>query len=126
MFTLRWILPLDQQLKHYPAIAEIGPTLPMGQSIFYSVIFYLIWQILYYIFIVYRRGHKVASGSRVTSYTWLLTDEKGFVASLIEKLGYGGPNDGINRYKIFIYFCLQFLYMFISIIPVSLLYYQYM
>ncbi|CAF3656618.1 unnamed protein product [Rotaria socialis] len=126
MFTLRWLLPVDLQIKHYPAIPNIGSTLPMGSSIFYTIGFYLIWQILYCAFIIYGRRKNVASGLRVTSHTWLLADKKGFASQLIQKLGFGGPNDGINRYKIFVYFCLQFLYVLISILPVSLFYYQHM
>ena len=92
MFTIRWLLPVEIQQQRYPAIKEIGSTLPVRTSIFYSVIFYLIWQTLYYIFIVYGRREKIQSGSRATSYTWLLSDKKGFVSHLIEKLGLGGPD----------------------------------
>ncbi|CAF3104605.1 unnamed protein product [Rotaria sp. Silwood2] len=126
LFTLRWLLPVDLQLKYYPAIVNTGSNLPIGTSIFYTIIFYLVWQILYYTFIVHGRRQKVVSGSRATSYTWLLTNEKSFVSRLIQKLGFGVANDGINRYKIFIYYFLQFLYMLISILPVSLFYYQNM
>jgi hypothetical protein len=126
MFTIRWLLPVDLQRQHYPAIGNIGPTLPLVTTVFYTVVFYLIWQILYYVFIVYGRREKVASGSRVTSYTWLLTDKNGFVSRLIEKLGFGGPNEGINLYKIVFYFFLQFGYMLISILPACLFYYRYM
>ena len=126
MFTIRWFLPVELQRQHYPAIDNIGPILPLGTSVFYTVVFYLVWQILYYIFIVYGRREKVAAGSRVTSYTWLLTDKKGFVSHLIQKFGLGTPDEGINLYKIFFYFFLQFGYMLISILPVSLLYYRYM
>jgi hypothetical protein len=118
MFTLRWLLPIELQRKDYPAIANIGSTLPMGTSIFYSIIFYLVWQILYYVFIVYGRREKVESGSRVTSYTWLLSNKKGFVARLIQKFGFGEPDDGINLYKIVFYFFLQFGYMLISILSI--------
>jgi len=126
MFTIRWILPVDLQRKHYPAIGDIGSTLPMGRTVFYTVIFYLVWQILYYVFIVYGRREKVASGSRVTSYTWLLSDTNGFVSRLIQKFGFGGPNDGINPFKIIFYFFLQFGYMLITVLPVCLWYYRYM
>jgi hypothetical protein len=126
MFTIRWLLPVDLQRQQYPAIGNIGPTLPLVTTVFYTVVFYLIWQILYYVFIVYGRREKVASGSRVTSYTWLLTDKNGFVSRLIEKLGFGGPNEGINLYKIVFYFFLQFGYMLISILPACLFYYRYM
>lgn len=126
MFTIRWILPADLQREKYPAIANIGPTLPFGTTVFYTVVFYLVWQILYYIFIVYGRREKVSRGLRVTSYTWLLTDKKGFVSNLITKLGLGGPDEGVSVYKIIFYFFLQFGYMIISILPVSLFYYRYM
>lgn len=125
MFTIRWLLPVEIQHQRYPAIGDIGPKLPVGTSIFYTVIFYVIWQTLYYVFIVYGRREKVQSGSRVTSYTWLLSDKKGFVAHLVEKLGLGGPNGEISIYKILFFFLLQFAYMLLSILPVSLLYYQY-
>jgi hypothetical protein len=126
MFTLRWILPADLQRKSYPAIAKVGDTLPMGKTLLYTVIFYVLWQILYYVFIVHGRREKVASGLRVTSYTWLLTNKKGFVARLAEKVGFGGPDAGLNRYKVSFYFFLQFAFMFISILPVPLLHYRYM
>ena len=126
MFTIRWILPADLQREKYPAIASFGPTLPFGTTVFYTVLFYLVWQILYYIFIVYGRREKVARGLRVTSYTWLLNDKKGFVSNLITKFGLGGPDEGISGYKVVFYFFLQFGYMIISILPVSLLYYRYM
>jgi hypothetical protein len=126
MFTIRWLLPIDLQRQHYPAIVDTGSTLPIGTAIFYTVIFYLVWQILYYVFIVYGRREKVETGSRVTSYTWLLSDKKGFVSRLIQKLGLGGENDGISAYKIVVYFLLQFGYMLITILPVCLWYYRYM
>ena len=126
LFTIRWLLPIDLQRERYPAIANIGSTLPTGTAVFYSVIFYLIWQLLYYVFIIVGRREKVARGLRATSYTWLLADKNGFVSRLIQKFGFGGANDEINRYKIAFYFFLQFGYMLISILPVCLLYYRYM
>ncbi|CAF0853665.1 unnamed protein product [Adineta steineri] len=126
LFTLRWILPIDLQVKHYPAIIKIGSTLPLGTAVFYTVVFYLLWQVLYYAFIVYGRRDKVASGSRVTSYTWLLNDKKGFLAHLMDKFGFGGEDNGINPAKLIFYFFLQFAYMLISILPACLWFYQYM
>ncbi|CAF0786728.1 unnamed protein product [Rotaria sp. Silwood1] len=126
LFTLRWLLPLDLQRQYYPAIVQIGSSLHTKTAVFYTVVFYLIWQALYYAFIVYGRREKVARGLRATSYTWLLADKDGFVARLIQKFGFGGPNDGINRYKIVFYFFLQFGYMLLSILPVCLWYYRNM
>ena len=117
---------MELQRLHYPAIVHIGPSIHTKTAVFYSVLFYLVWQLLYYAFIVYGRREKVARGLRATSYTWLLADENGFVARLIEKFGFGGPNVGINRYKIVFYFLLQFAYMLLSILPVCLWYYRNM
>ena len=81
---------------------------------------------MYYVFIVYGRRRKVESGSRMTSYAWLLGSKKSFVSRFIEKLGLGRANDNMNQYKILVYFLLQFGYTVISILPVSLCYYRYM
>ncbi|CAF1087270.1 unnamed protein product [Adineta ricciae] len=125
MFTLRWLVPIEHQIKHYPAIINVGSTLPVGRTILYTILFYSIWQALYFIFIVYGRRDKVQSGSRVTSYTWLLNDKKGFVARLVDKVGFAESDNEINIYKVLFYFLLQFAYMLISILPVCLWYYRY-
>jgi hypothetical protein len=126
LFTLRWLLPLDLQREHYPAIVHIGSSLHTKTAVFYTVVFYLVWQLLYYAFIVVGRRDKVARGLRATSYTWLLADKNGFVSRLIQKFGFGESTDGINRYKVVFYFFLQFGYMLLSILPVCLWYYRNM
>ena len=125
LFTLRWLLPEHIQREKYPAIVNIGATLPVGTAVFYTVIFYLIWQLLYYIFIVYGRRDKVKQGLRTTSYTWLLTDKKGFVSQLIRKCGIGSVDNELSTIKILFYFFLQFAYMIMAILPVTLFYYRY-
>jgi hypothetical protein len=115
LFTLRWLLPEHHQREQYPAIVNIGSTLSMGSAIFYTIVFYLLWQSLYYVFIVYGRREKVAGGLRATSYTWLLADPNGFVSRLIRKFHIGGNDNEMNTYKILSYFFLQFVYMFLSI-----------
>ncbi len=119
-------MPVDFQREHYPAIVQIGSSLHTKTAVFYTIIFYLIWQLLYYAFIVYGRRDKVARGLRATSYTWLLADKDGFVSRLIEKFSFGGSNDGIDRSKVVFYFFLQFGYMLLSILPVCLWYYRNM
>ena len=126
LFTLRWLLPVDMQRKLYPAIAEIGPSIPLKMGVFYSVIFYLLWQALYYAFIVYGRREKVARGLRATSYSWLLADKNGFVARVIDMCSFRAAPDGTGRYKILIYFFLQFAYMLLSILPACIWYYSNM
>jgi hypothetical protein len=124
LFTLRWLLPLDLQREHYPAIVHIGSSLHTKTAVFYTVVFYLFLQLLYYAFIVVGRRDKVARGLRATSYTWLLADKNGFVSRLIQKFGFGESTD--NRYKVVFYFFLQFGYMLLSILPVCLWYYRNM
>ena len=126
LFTIRWLLPANFQRERYPAIAAIGPSLRITEAIFYTVAFYLFWQLLYYVFIVYGRREKVARGLRATSYTWLLADKTSFVSRLIGKVIKDDPEKEISPLKIFAYFILQFCYMFISILPVCWWYYSYM
>lgn len=126
LFTLRWVLPIELQRQYYPAIADIGSSVHTKTAIFYTVVFYIIWQLLYYTFIVYGRREKVDRGLRATSYTWLLADKSGVVFRLIQKFGFDGPSDGRGRYKLLFYFLLQFGYMLLSILPVCLWYYRNM
>ena len=126
LFTIRWLLPADVQRERFPAIVQIGSSIPTKIAIFYSVVFYLVWQLLYYAFIVYGRREKVARGLRATSYTWLLADTDGFVARLVQKVAFGRTNEGISRYKIVVYFFLQFGYMLLAILPVCFWYYRNM
>lgn len=126
LFTLRWLLPVELQRESYPAIVDIGSSLHTKTAILYSVVFYLIWQLLYYAFIVYGRREKVSRGLRATSYTWLLADKNGFVFRLIQKFGFDGSVEGRGRYKLLFYFLLQFGYMLLSILPVCLWYYRNM
>jgi hypothetical protein len=124
--TIRWLLPANIQHEWYPAVAAIGPSLPIVEAIFYTVAFYLFWQLLYYVFIVYGRREKVARGLRATSYTWFLADKTSFISRLIGKVIKSDPNEEISQLKILAYFTLQFCYMFISILPVCWWYYSYM
>lgn len=127
LFTIRWLLPANFQQERYPAVVAIGPSLPIVGTIFYTVTFYLFWQSLYYVFIVYGRREKLARGLRATSYTWLLADKTSFVSRLIGKVIKGNPEEEeISQLKILAYFILQFFYMFISILPVCWCYYSYM
>lgn len=127
MFTIRWLLPSELQRERYPAIAHIGPSFPVGPAIFYTIVFYLIWQLLYYAFIVYGRREKVSRGLRTTSYTWLLADKDGFFFRLVRRFGLSESDENhLNRYTIAFYFVLQFTYTLLSILPAGLFFYQYM
>ena len=126
MFTIRWLLPEGLQRELYPAVVAIGPSLSTMSAVSYTVIFYLVWQSFYFIFIVYGRREKVAHGLRATSYTWLLSDKNGFVSRLIGKIIKDGPEKNTTQWKIFAYFILQFFYMLITVMPACLLYYSYM
>ncbi|CAF4203707.1 unnamed protein product [Rotaria magnacalcarata] len=126
LFTIRWLLPINLQREWYPAIAAIGLSIPTVTAIFYTVVFYLLWQLLYYVFIIYGRREKVARGLRATSYTWLLADKTSFVSRLIGKFIKGGQEEGIDKLKVLVYFILQFCYMLASILPVCWWYYSNM
>lgn len=62
----------------YPKFAydELNPTssveLSFRSSMFISTCVYSLWQLGYYYLIMVRQKDKVESGTRATSYSWLL------------------------------------------------------
>lgn len=83
----------------------------------YSTIAYIIWQILYYVFIIVRRREKVESGLRITSYSWLLNDSNGR-KGMIQKLSFAFG----AAYKIHMFMLLQLVYSVLTVVPTYFLY----
>jgi hypothetical protein len=47
----------------------------------------LIWQFLYWRFVLVARREKIEKGGRITSFTYLLNDRKGVIGKLMSKIG---------------------------------------
>lgn len=101
LYTVRWLYP-DPKHARYPALKNME-VLPTVQSLAAAIALYLTWQIVYYLLVVVRWREKVASGKRVTSYTWLLNDPKsGMIAKTAHMFG--------EKYSIPTFMGLQLIY----------------
>ncbi|KAB5594048.1 membrane protein [Ceratobasidium theobromae] len=65
--------------SRFPAAAKVQYLEPV-QSLFLSTIIYLIWQTLYWKFVLVDKRKKIESGQRTTSFSWLLNDKRGVIA----------------------------------------------
>ncbi|KAI8390830.1 uncharacterized protein BYT42DRAFT_489150 [Radiomyces spectabilis] len=123
MYTIRWMPELHRDRiattlyrnQHFLDLNELKVT--FGSIIYWSTAAYLIWQALYFVFIIVRRKEKVESGARITSYSWLLKETQKR-KSLIQRAAFAfGP-----KYKIYMFMLLQLAYNLVTVIPTYFLY----
>lgn len=98
----------------FPAAAKVKQ-LEIGQSIFLSTIIYLIWQTLYWKFVLVDRRKKIESGQRTTSFSFLINEKRGVIGKVL------GATPPKQREM---YFMLgQLLYSVLTSLPAILLLY---
>jgi len=68
--------------SRFPAAAKVKE-LEAGQSLFISTIIYLIWQTLYWKFVLVDKRKKIESGQRTTSFSFLISDQRGFIGKML-------------------------------------------
>lgn len=100
----------------FPALGDID-SVTFQQVMLYSTTAYIIWQTLYYMFIMVGRRDKVESGLRLTSYSWLLDDthgKKGFIQNTAFMFG--------AKWKLEMFMLLQLVYNMVTSVPTFFLY----
>ncbi|KAL0074588.1 hypothetical protein J3Q64DRAFT_1649090 [Phycomyces blakesleeanus] len=105
-----------QRDTRFPALAQL-PHISFAQAMIYSNAAYIVWQTLYFLFIMVGRREKVESGLRLTSYSWLLNDtngKKGFIQKAAFMFG--------EKYKLYMFMLLQLAYNILTTIPTCFLY----
>ncbi|KAF8324467.1 uncharacterized protein EI90DRAFT_3129932 [Cantharellus anzutake] len=68
--------------SRFPAVHKLNRMQPVRALVFSSV-FYILWQGLYWKFLLVDRKEKIASGQRTTSLTWLLNDKHGPIGRML-------------------------------------------
>ncbi|KAK6205393.1 uncharacterized protein RJT21DRAFT_117867 [Scheffersomyces amazonensis] len=74
MFVLTHEMPIEHIKVRYPAIASID-NWDFFSGIFWTSVYYTIWQVSYHFFITIRKRDKIAQG-KVTSFTYLKNKNK--------------------------------------------------
>ncbi|KAI8075055.1 hypothetical protein BC940DRAFT_287319 [Gongronella butleri] len=122
-YVIRWLPEIHPDTAagqlvrdaRFPALVDASMT--FKETMVLSTAAYLVWQTLYYIFIMVRRREKVESGLRVTSYSWLLND-KAAKKSLLQRVAYAfGP-----QYKAYMFMLIQLIYNILTSIPTYFLF----
>ncbi|KAL4082023.1 hypothetical protein V8B97DRAFT_148642 [Scleroderma yunnanense] len=71
--------------ERFPALTQL-PHLQPGRALLLSGLIYLIWQLLYWKFVLVDRRTKIVSGQRTTSFSWLLNDKRGKIGQMLAKV----------------------------------------
>lgn len=71
--------------QRFPALKELPHMDPL-RAILLSGGIYVSWQLLYWKFVLVDRRHKIESGQRTTSFTWLLSDKRGVIGRALSAL----------------------------------------
>ncbi|KAI1789008.1 hypothetical protein LXA43DRAFT_600403 [Ganoderma leucocontextum] len=71
--------------QRFPALRDV-PQMQPFRALLLSSIIYLIWQLLYWKYVLIDRRAKVQSGQRITSFTWLLNDKRGAIGHALAKI----------------------------------------
>ncbi|KAK2466381.1 hypothetical protein APHAL10511_002023 [Amanita phalloides] len=66
----------------FPAL-RVLPYLQPAKALLLSGGIYVIWQLLYWKFVLVNRREKIASGQRATSFSWLLNDKRGRIGKAL-------------------------------------------
>ncbi|PSR71842.1 hypothetical protein PHLCEN_2v12343 [Hermanssonia centrifuga] len=74
--VIRHFYPNAEQ--RFPALSEL-PHLKPFRALLLTGIIYLIWQLLYWKFVLIDRRKKIESGQRTTSFSFLLNDKRGVI-----------------------------------------------
>ncbi|KAJ3256215.1 hypothetical protein HK103_005674 [Boothiomyces macroporosus] len=125
LYALRWLSVSDEKsvfVYQYPSFAY-GTSMDIGflEAIGSAIVVYVIWQSLYYYFILVRKKHNVYGGTHATSYTWLLADylKKKSASFLVKLFKYFS-----EPYRPFLFMFIQLLYAIATMAP-AILYYNY-
>ncbi|KAJ7499292.1 hypothetical protein FB451DRAFT_1384998 [Mycena latifolia] len=71
--------------RDFPALAELPHLQPM-RALLLSGGIYLVWQLLYWKFVLVDRRAKIESGQRTTSFSFLLNDKRGLIGSFLSSI----------------------------------------
>lgn len=111
MYCITHAISEDTKLKRFPA-ASISNSMSwnLKTNVFYTSIYYLVWQSLYHYFITLRKKQKIKSGQRMTSFEYLTTHQ--YKNSWVVKLP---PPYPMILYTLFQY-CYQLVTMILCVV----------
>ncbi|AGO11021.1 AaceriAFR479Wp [[Ashbya] aceris (nom. inval.)] len=74
MYAIRHLVDESYKVRRFPAASQaMSPSWILTTNVFYTSVYYLIWQSLYHYFITLRKQEKIKAGERMTSFEYLTT-----------------------------------------------------
>ncbi|CAE6463091.1 unnamed protein product [Rhizoctonia solani] len=98
----------------FPAAAKVQHLEPI-QSIVLSTIIYLIWQTLYWKFVLVDKRKKIESGQRTTSFSFLINEKRGAIGKVLNAIP--------PQYREFYFMLGQLAYSVLTCLPAIFLLY---
>ncbi|ODQ78427.1 hypothetical protein BABINDRAFT_172223 [Babjeviella inositovora NRRL Y-12698] len=72
LFAITHQISPEFKLDRFPGAAAVaGSHWHVTRSLFYTSLYYLVWQSFYHYFITVKKADKIKAGKRVTSFEWL-------------------------------------------------------
>ncbi|RXW16000.1 hypothetical protein EST38_g9857 [Candolleomyces aberdarensis] len=99
----------------FPALKEVQHLEPVKALLLSSVI-YVVWQLLYWKFLLVDRRQKIQSGQRTTSFSWLLNDKRGAIGRVLSSVP--------EQWKLESFMFGQLLYAILTELPAVFLLYD--
>ncbi|CAL9735666.1 glycerophosphocholine acyltransferase 1 [Monosporozyma servazzii] len=75
LYIIYYELDENYKLQRFPG-AIITESINLKKNIFWTSVYYLIWQSLYHYFITLKKSRKIQSGQRMTSFQYLTNQKK--------------------------------------------------
>ncbi|KAL5487883.1 hypothetical protein ACEPAI_5991 [Sanghuangporus weigelae] len=97
----------------FPAVAKVPHFEPV-KAFGLSALIYIIWQLLYWKFVLVDRRKKIDSGERTTSFSYMLNDKRGIIGRMLSHIP--------PQYRELSFMTGQLVYTLAVELPVLLLY----
>ncbi|KAG0146851.1 hypothetical protein CROQUDRAFT_106857 [Cronartium quercuum f. sp. fusiforme G11] len=94
--------------KRYPALNDLQ-TISVTRTLIICSTVHIVWQTLYYRYVIIARAKKIEAGGRPTSFTYLLNSKSGLISKLLKSIK---PENRANSFMI-----SQYFYTLLTILP---------
>lgn len=101
--------------QRFPALRELD-TISVKKTLAICSTVYIIWQTMYYKYVIVARAQKIAKEGRPTSFTYLLNSKTGLISKLLRSVR---PHWRANSFMF-----AQYIYTIVTMLPALLWFYQ--
>lgn len=111
------IFDYPNSTDRFPALEGLHKLQP-GKALLYTSLIYLIWQALYWKFILIERRHKIGEGKgkRTTSFSYMLHHNHGLIGRTLSNIA--------PKWRESAFMFMQFAYTIVTLLPAVFILYD--